>query len=101
MARTYTAPDWDAYQMDWHDPHRPLEPGGRASLEAVRTHVGEALAEPLANLGDECEFSGHHGFESGAGGVWSIGHDRCHRAHAGHLVQLVAQERGVEIGGFS
>ena len=69
---------------------------GRASLEAVGAHVGEALAEPLPDLGEEREAPGHHGLESGAGGIWSIRHHRCHRAHAGHLVKLVPQERSVE-----
>ena len=26
MSRTFQAADWDQYQMDWHDPHRSLEP---------------------------------------------------------------------------
>lgn len=39
MVRTYRSKDWSSYQMEYGDPHRPLEP-----LEAEITMVGEALA---------------------------------------------------------
>ncbi len=38
MAGTFTAPDWEAYRMDYKDPHLELEPP-----EAERAVVGECL----------------------------------------------------------
>ncbi len=38
MTRTYRSDDWDTYLMDYHDPHRGLEP-----LEKEVAAVDEAL----------------------------------------------------------
>lgn len=60
MINTYRTPDWNTYRMDYHDPHRTLEP-----LEREIGVVGEAL-EMLKQAGilpctqyDEIKFLAH------------------------------------------
>lgn len=49
MALTFEAPDWQAYRMEWHEPHRQLEPVGEEIATVDQALVALVAAGILPN----------------------------------------------------